>query len=51
LDDEGIMVGFEGLSGNRMLDQSITGFDPKRTFAESTAPRYQMMKSATVTTC
>jgi hypothetical protein len=24
-------VGFEGLSGNRMLDQSITGFDPKRT--------------------
>ena len=24
-------VGFEGLSGNRMLDQSISGFDPKRT--------------------
>jgi hypothetical protein len=24
-------VGFERLSGNRMLDQSITGFDPKRT--------------------
>src|SRR4029434_1575848 len=23
-------VGFEGLSGNRMLDQSITGFEPKR---------------------
>jgi hypothetical protein len=23
-------VGFEGLSGNRMLDQSITGFDPER---------------------
>jgi hypothetical protein len=25
-----ISVGFEGLSGNRMLDQSITGFGPKR---------------------
>ena len=24
-------VGFERLSGHRMLDQSITGFDPKRT--------------------
>ena len=24
-------VGFEGLSGNRMLDQSITGFDPEPT--------------------
>lgn len=25
-------VGFEGLSGNRMLDQSITGSDPQRTW-------------------
>ena len=25
----GADVGFEGLSGNRMLDQSITGFDPQ----------------------
>ena len=28
---KGADVGFEGLSGNRMLDQSITGFDPNRT--------------------
>ena len=29
---KGADVGFEGLSGNRMLDQSITGFDPLQTF-------------------
>jgi hypothetical protein len=28
-------VGFEGLSGNRMLDQSITGFDPEQTWRNS----------------
>jgi hypothetical protein len=29
---KGADVGFEGLNGNRMLDQSITGFDPNRTW-------------------
>ena len=28
---KGADVGFEGLSGNRLLDQSITGFDPQPT--------------------
>ena len=32
---KGADVGFEGLSGNRSLDRSITGFDPERTYATS----------------
>jgi hypothetical protein len=32
LDDEGIMLCFEGLSGNRMLDKRIKDFEKKRYF-------------------
>jgi len=38
---------FEGLSGNRILDQSITGFDPERTSQRLTRSHHRRGRGST----
>src|SRR5262249_10871542 len=40
------MSDLEGLSGNILLGQSITGFDPKRSFKASHSPTTEVLDSA-----